>query len=217
VIDATCPLAAKVRAEARRLDRRGDTVVLIGHADHEETVGTLGELGGRGLLVRSVHDVASLRVPDPDRISYLMQTTLSVQHAADIVAALGQRFPHIVGPGSQDICYATSNRQQALTKVAQQCDVVLVVGSQNSSNSRRLLEVAQRNAPRAYLVEDVHAVQPRWLAGAASIGISAGASAPPFLVDELVLALRGLGAGPPAEHTSTTETIRFTLPKEVAR
>ncbi len=216
VIDATCPLVAKVHVEARRLDRRGDSVVLIGHAGHEEAEGTLGELGGRGLLVQSVQDAEQLEVPDPQRVSYLMQTTLSVEEAADIVAALTRRFPAIVGPGSDDICYATSNRQQALAAVADRADLVLVVGSGNSSNSRRLVEVAQRHGTPAHLVEDVHQVDPRWLPGVRTIGISAGASAPPTLVQDLVAVLSGMGPTRVEELATTTENVRFTLPKEVS-
>ncbi len=215
VIDATCPLVAKVHAEARRHDRRGRTVVLIGHDGHEETVGTLGELDGRGVLVQDVVDVASMEVPDPDRVSYLMQTTLAVDESAEIVAALRERFPRLTGPDTDDICYATSNRQQALVEVAERADVVLVVGSANSSNSRRLVEVAQRHGAAAHLVEDVHQVRPTWLAGADVVGVSAGASAPPALVDELVDVLHALGGGPVHEHRTATESITFTLPKEV--
>ncbi len=215
VIDATCPLVAKVHAEARRQDRRRETVVLVGHAGHEEAEGTLGELEGRGLLVESVADVESLQVPDPTRVSYLMQTTLAVDESSAVVDALRRRFPSLHGPPSDDICYATSNRQQALVEVAERSDVVLVVGSENSSNSRRLVEVAGRCGTPAYLVEDAGQVEPRWLSGAATVGVSAGASAPAPLVDELVEAVRALGGGRVDEHVTTDEPITFSLPKEV--
>ncbi|MEU8262617.1 4-hydroxy-3-methylbut-2-enyl diphosphate reductase [Micromonospora sp. NPDC048999] len=215
VIDATCPLVAKVHAEARRFAGRGDTVLLIGHAGHEETDGTLGEAPGRIRLVPDPATAETVWVDDPARVSYLVQTTLATDEVTGVVDALRQRFPALGGPGSDDICYATTNRQQAVTEVAARTDVVLVVGSGNSSNSRRLVEVAERAGARAYLVDDVSQVDLRWLAGAATIGVSAGASAPPALVDEVVAALTALGAGEVSEHTTTIEDVAFTLPKEV--
>ncbi|MEU3453526.1 4-hydroxy-3-methylbut-2-enyl diphosphate reductase [Micromonospora sp. NPDC006766] len=215
VIDATCPLVAKVHAEARRFAGRGDTVLLIGHAGHEETDGTLGEAPGRIRLVSDPATAETVRVDDPGRVSYLVQTTLATDEVTGVVDALRRRFPALTGPGSDDICYATTNRQQAVTEVAARTDIVLVVGSGNSSNSRRLVEVAERAGARAYLVDDVSRVDLRWLAGAATIGVSAGASAPPALVDEVVAALTALGAGEVSEHTTTVEDVAFTLPKEV--
>lgn len=215
VIDATCPLVTKVHAEARRYAGRGDTVLLIGHPGHEETEGTLGEAPERTRLVPDLAAAATVDVDDPARVSYLVQTTLAVDEAAEIVAALRRRFPALAGPPSDDICYATTNRQRAVAEVAAGCDVVLVLGSDNSSNSLRLAEVARRSGARAHLVEDAGRVDLRWLAGARSVGVTAGASAPPGLVDQLVAALRGLGATDVVEHTTTVEDVRFTLPKEV--
>ncbi|MFU8852859.1 4-hydroxy-3-methylbut-2-enyl diphosphate reductase [Micromonospora sp. SL1-18] len=215
VIDATCPLVAKVHTEARRFAGRGDTVLLIGHAGHEETDGTLGEAPGRIRLVPDPAAAEAVRVDDPDRVSYLVQTTLATDEVAGVVDALRRRFPALSGPGSDDICYATTNRQRAVTEVASRADVVLVVGSDNSSNSRRLVEVAERAGARAYLVDDVSRVDLRWLAGAATIGVSAGASAPPALVNEVVAALGALGAREVSVHTTIVEDVAFTLPKEV--
>jgi 4-hydroxy-3-methylbut-2-enyl diphosphate reductase len=217
VIDATCPLVEKVHAEARRFTARGDTVLLIGHAGHEEVDGTLGEAPGRIGLVQSAQDVPSLEVPDPERVTYLMQTTLAVDEAEEVVDALRARFPAIVGPGSADICYATSNRQNAVRKVAAEADLVLVVGSENSANSRRLVEVSRRDGAASHLVESVGEVRLEWLAGVETIGISAGASAPPNLVEELTEALAGLGATTVMTRSIGTESIAFTLPKEVRR
>ncbi|MFE9201358.1 4-hydroxy-3-methylbut-2-enyl diphosphate reductase [Micromonospora sp. NPDC007230] len=215
VIDATCPLVTKVHAEARRFAGRGDTVLLIGHAGHEETEGTLGEAPERIRLVPDAAAAETVQVTDPSRVSYLVQTTLAVDEAAGVVDALRRRFPALTGPGSDDICYATTNRQRAITVVAERADVVLVVGSTNSSNSRRLVEVAERAGARAHLVDDVGGVDPRWLAGATTVGVTAGASAPPGLVDELVAALTALGAREVSEHTAAVEDVSFTLPKEV--
>ena len=215
VVDATCPLVGKVHHEARRFARRGDTILFIGHAGHEETEGTLGQEPERTVLVQDESEVDGLEVPDPDRVSYLMQTTLAVDEADGIVAALRKRFPEMHGPSSDDICYATTNRQQAVRAVACDAELVIVVGSTNSSNSRRLVEVARREGARAYLVDDVGEVELDWLAGVTTIGVSAGASAPPELVSELVAAIGGLGRLDITERSVTTETVRFTLPKEV--
>nr|WP_308127807.1 4-hydroxy-3-methylbut-2-enyl diphosphate reductase [Frankia sp. CiP3] len=217
VIDATCPLVEKVHAEARRFTARGDTVLLIGHSGHEEVDGTLGEAPGKITLVESPDDVARLEVEDPERVTYLMQTTLAVDEAEEVVDALRDRFPSVVGPGSADICYATSNRQNAIRRVAIEADLVLVVGSQNSANSRRLVDVTEREGVPARLVGDVGEVDMRWLVGADTIGISAGASAPPTLVDELSRALSGLGPTTVAVRSVGTETISFHLPKELRR
>lgn len=215
VIDATCPLVAKVHTEARRAVERGDTVVLIGHAEHEEVEGTVGEAPERTVVVSTPTDVEQLRVADPERVSYLMQTTLSVDDAREIEQALLARFPTARGPATEDICYATSNRQHAVRRIAQDADVVLVVGSGNSSNSRRLVEVAQRAGAEAYLVEDVAAVRLEWLVGAPVVGVTAGASAPPSLVDELVAALEGLGVVEREEVAAAREDVVFELPREV--
>ncbi|MEU5693021.1 4-hydroxy-3-methylbut-2-enyl diphosphate reductase [Actinosynnema sp. NPDC020468] len=212
VVDATCPLVTKVHAEARRFAKRGDTVVLIGHAGHEEVEGTLGEAPDRTVLVESADDVARLEVADPDRVSYLTQTTLAVDETADVVAALKARFPNIKGPASDDICYATTNRQDALREVARDADLVLVVGSANSSNSVRLVELARRNGVPAHLVDDASDIRPEWLEGVRTVGLTAGASAPPRLVDEVV---EELGARDVQVRETARETIQFTLPGAV--
>jgi 4-hydroxy-3-methylbut-2-enyl diphosphate reductase len=215
VVDATCPLVGKVHHEARRFARRGDTILLIGHAGHEEIEGTLGEEPDHTILVQDESEVDTIEVPDPRRVSYLMQTTLAVDEADGIVTALRRKFPAMRGPSSDDICYATTNRQAAVRNVADDAELVLVVGSTNSSNSLRLVEVARRDGASAFLVDDVGEVDLAWLAGVTTIGVSAGASAPPELVTELVTALGGLGRLDIAERSVTTETVRFTLPKEV--
>ncbi len=215
VVDATCPLVGKVHHEARRFAKQGNTILFIGHAGHEETEGTLGEEPEHTILVQDESEVDTIEVPDPRRVSYLMQTTLAVDEADGIVAALRRKFPEIHGPSSDDICYATTNRQAAVRDVADAAELVLVLGSTNSSNSRRLVEVARRDGASAYLVDEVGEVQLDWLAGVTTIGVSAGASAPPELVTELVAALGGLGRLDIAERSVTTETVRFTLPKEV--
>ncbi|TCJ34237.1 4-hydroxy-3-methylbut-2-enyl diphosphate reductase [Parafrankia sp. BMG5.11] len=217
VIDATCPLVEKVHAEARRFTARGDTVLLIGHSGHEEVDGTLGEAPGRIQLVESAAAVEDLEVADPERVTYLMQTTLAVDEAEEVVDALRDRFPAVVGPGSADICYATSNRQNAVRRVAAEAELVLVVGSENSSNSRRLVEVSERDGVAAHLVESVEDVQLDWLKGVRTVGISAGASAPPLLVEELTAALSGLGSASVSVRSVGSESISFHLPKEVRR
>ncbi len=214
-IDATCPLVAKVHVEARRFAAEGYLVALIGHAGHEEVEGTLGEAPGAMVLLQSAADVAALRPADPEKVAYLMQTTLSADEANGIVDALLQRFPAARGPGSDDICYATTNRQLAVRAIAAESDLVLVAGSANSSNSRRLVETAQRAGTPAYLVDEVGDIELGWLAGMSTIGITAGASAPPEMVGEIVAALRGLGPVEVGERVLATESIRFSLPKEV--
>ncbi|MBC6462824.1 4-hydroxy-3-methylbut-2-enyl diphosphate reductase [Actinomadura sp. HBU206391] len=213
VIDATCPLVAKVHAEARRFAARGDLVVLIGHAGHEEVEGTLGEIPDRGVLVENVDDVAAL--PADRRVAYLMQTTLAADEAGHIAAAIRDRFPGAEGPRTDDICYATTNRQRAVQAVAGHADVVLVVGSANSSNSLRLAEVAAREGAAAHLIDDPGDIVLDWLAGARTVGLTAGASAPPRLVEAVVMALRGLGRVTLEESRVADETISFTLPLKV--
>ncbi|MEV0682207.1 4-hydroxy-3-methylbut-2-enyl diphosphate reductase [Actinosynnema sp. NPDC050436] len=212
VVDATCPLVMKVHSEARRFLARGDTVVLIGHAGHEEVEGTLGEDPDRIVLVATVEDVARLEVPDPARVSYLTQTTLAVDETTEVVAALRAKFPALRGPASDDICYATTNRQEAVREVAQDADLVLVVGSANSSNSVRLVELARRQGTPAHLIDDASEIRPEWLEGVRVIGVSAGASAPPELVEELITEL---GAWDVQVRETTKETITFTLPNAV--
>ncbi|HEX6762324.1 MAG TPA: 4-hydroxy-3-methylbut-2-enyl diphosphate reductase [Gaiellaceae bacterium] len=215
VIDATCPLVSKVHAEARRFAEAGNTVLLIGHAGHEEIEGTSGEAPGSTLLVEDVRDAERVQPPDPERVRFLTQTTLAVDETESIVATLSERFPALRGPSSDDICYATTNRQQAVREVARRSDVLLVVGSATSSNSQRLVEVAEREGTPAMLVDDERDVDLDWIAGADTIGISAGASAPESLVRRLVRSIDALGGATVAEQTSATESLRFNLPREV--
>jgi 4-hydroxy-3-methylbut-2-enyl diphosphate reductase len=215
VIDATCPLVAKVHSEARRFAGRGDTVFLIGHDGHDETEGTLGEVPGRIKLVQSAEEAEQVSAQDPEHVSFLMQTTLAVDDAADTVEVLRRRFPLIESSATDDICYATTNRQQAVRAIADESDLVIVLGSSNSSNSLRLVEVAQRSGARAQLVDDATEIRPEWLTGVTTIGITAGASAPPHLVDEVIGTLRALGPVDLVERVVTTEDIKFTLPKGV--
>jgi 4-hydroxy-3-methylbut-2-en-1-yl diphosphate reductase len=215
VIDATCPLVAKVHHEARRYLAQDYQIVLIGHAGHEEVIGTTGEDPERISLVQRPEDVAGLALEDHDRVAYLTQTTLAIDETAEVVAALQQRFPRLVGPRSQDICYATQNRQDAVRALANECDLVLVVGSANSSNTARLVEVARRAGRRAELVEDASDLRLGWLDGVTRVGLTAGASAPDALVTGLVDALRLLGPITLNEHRTTNETVQFSLPKQV--
>ncbi|WP_112238269.1 4-hydroxy-3-methylbut-2-enyl diphosphate reductase [Kribbella monticola] len=215
VVDATCPLVTKVHAEARRYAARGDTVVLIGHAGHEEVEGTLGEARDRTVLVETVEDVAALQVDDPERVSYLTQTTLAVDETSAVLDALRNKFRGLRGPESADICYATTNRQEALAAIADEADLVLVVGSANSSNSRRLVELARRRDTPAYLIDDAGGIRGEWLDGVRVVGLTAGASAPPRLVDEVVELLGQLGPVEVVERELTRETVHFTLPSAV--
>jgi len=215
VIDATCPLVSKVHAEARRFAADGYTVALIGHAGHEEVEGTLGEAPESTVLVQTAEDVAALRPSHDERVAYLMQTTLSVDEAAEVAGALRERFPSMRAPGSDDICYATTNRQAAVRAVAAESDLVLVAGSANSSNSVRLEETCERAGTPAHLIDGAADIQLGWLAGVSTIGLTAGASAPPAVVEEIISALSGLGPVTVSERTTTTESIRFGLPKEV--
>jgi 4-hydroxy-3-methylbut-2-enyl diphosphate reductase len=212
VVDATCPLVAKVHAEARRFAREGYDLVLIGHEGHEEIEGTVGEEPERTQVVASVEEAARIEVRDPERVAYLTQTTLAVDETASVVDALRTRFPALAGPASDDICYATQNRQDAVRELASDCDAVLVVGSRNSSNSRRLVEVANRAGCQAELVDGPAELPLSLLAGRRRIGLTAGASAPEALVQEVVSALRGLGPATVSERSTTTEDVHFKLP-----
>jgi 4-hydroxy-3-methylbut-2-enyl diphosphate reductase len=216
VIDATCPLVAKVHSEARRFVARGDTVLLIGHDGHDETEGTLGEVPGRIRLVQNAAEAAQVQVENPDKVAVLMQTTLAADEAAESVDVLRRRFPLIESSPTDDICYATTNRQRAVREIARESDVVIVVGSKNSSNSLRLVEVAERCGAPAHLVDDANEILPDWLEGAATVGITAGASAPPHLVDEVIGTLRALGPVDVDERVVAREDITFTLPRGVA-
>jgi 4-hydroxy-3-methylbut-2-en-1-yl diphosphate reductase len=212
VIDATCPLVTKVHAEARRFAARGDTVVLIGHVDHEEVEGTLGEAPESMVVVENRTDVADLQISDPARVAYLTQTTLAVDETAEVIEALRARFPTAAGPESDDICYATTNRQHAIARVAARVEVVLVVGSVNSSNSVRLVEVARKQGCPAYLIDDASGIDPAWLEGATTIGVTAGASAPHHLVQQVIDYLQPTTV---REHTFTREHVEFVVPKQV--
>jgi 4-hydroxy-3-methylbut-2-en-1-yl diphosphate reductase len=217
VVDATCPLVTKVHAEARRYAARGDTVVLIGHAGHEEVEGTMGEAFEQTVLVETVEDVAALQVDDPGRVSYLTQTTLAVDETTAVLDALRNKFTGLKGPESADICYATTNRQEALAAIADEADLVLVVGSTNSSNSKRLVELAEKRGTPAYLIDDAGGIRGEWLDGVQVVGLTAGASAPPRLVDGVVELLTQLGPVEVVERELTQETIHFTLPSAVRR
>ncbi|MGW9171619.1 4-hydroxy-3-methylbut-2-enyl diphosphate reductase [Streptomyces decoyicus] len=215
VIDATCPLVTKVHAEAKRFAGRGDTVVLIGHAGHEEVEGTLGEAPDRTVLVQNAAEAARLEVEDPEAVSFLMQTTLAMSEATEVAEALAGRFPSIKAPQSEDICYASTNRQRAVEEIAGRVDLLLVVGSPNSSNSVRLKELAERMGTPAQLVDDASDFALERLHGARRIGLTAGASAPDALVQEIVATLRALGTVTVTEHQVATENVTFQLPKEL--
>ena len=214
-VDATCPLVSKVHAEARRFADDGYQVALIGHAGHEEVEGTLGEAPDSTVLVQTVADVAKLVPPQPGKLAYLMQTTLAVDEASGLAGAITSRFPDVRGPRNDDICYATTNRQNAVRAVADEADLVLVAGSANSSNSVRLVERSERAGTPAHLIDGADDIQLGWLAGVSTVGLTAGASAPPAVVEEIIDALRGLGPVRVSERVITTESIRFGLPKEV--
>src|ERR1035437_8545625 len=215
VIDATCPLVTKVHLEAVRFARGGFSIVLIGHKDHDEVIGTLGEVPGRSSLVETVEDVDRLEFPDPLRVRYLTQTTLSLDETRDIITRLKQRFPFIQGPPAQDICYATENRQMAVKAVSQVVDLLLVVGSQNSSNSKRLVEVGDNFGVRSFLVNDCSDVDPVWLEGVKNVGVTAGASAPEHLVLELIDFLKDAGYRQMEAIELVDEDVRFSLPSEL--
>jgi 4-hydroxy-3-methylbut-2-enyl diphosphate reductase len=215
VIDATCPLVTKVHLEAVRFARDGYSIVLIGHKDHDEVIGTLGEVPERSYLVETVDDVDRLILPDPARVRYLTQTTLSLDETREIVSRLEQRFPEIQGPPAQDICYATENRQMAVKAISEFCDLLLVVGSQNSSNSKRLVEVGDNFGIRSYLVNDRADVDPDWLEAVRNVGVTAGASAPEHLVQNLIEFLQGLGFRQMEEIELVDEDVRFSLPAEL--
>jgi 4-hydroxy-3-methylbut-2-en-1-yl diphosphate reductase len=217
VIDATCPLVTKVHVEAVKFAKQGYSLVLIGHRDHDEIEGTLGEAPDVTQVVSNVEEVQSLVVPDPERVAYLTQTTLSLDEARDIITALKARFPKIVGPHSQDICYATENRQVAVKNVAHEADLVLVVGSDNSSNSNRLVEVSRNLSTQSYLIENSGAIRPEWLEGVKTVVLTAGASAPEVLVEDVVNYLRQKGFGSVEEVEVMPENVRFGLPPEIVQ
>jgi 4-hydroxy-3-methylbut-2-enyl diphosphate reductase len=215
VIDATCPLVTKVHLEAIKFAQEGYSIILIGHEGHEEVEGTIGEAPHCTYLVQSVEDVERLQVPNPEKVAYLTQTTLSVDDTAEIVAALKRKFPKIVGPRTDDICYATQNRQNAVKALAKQVDVILVIGSQNSSNSQRLKEVAISNGCPAYLIDGAEHIQTEWLIDAESVGVTSGASAPEILVKQVIQRLQELGATEVVELRLTEERVQFAPPPEL--
>jgi 4-hydroxy-3-methylbut-2-enyl diphosphate reductase len=214
-IDATCPLVTKVHVEARRFAADGYAIVMIGHEGHEEVEGTMGEAPESIVLVQTVEEVASLRIPDPERVAFITQTTLSVDETAEIIAALRAKFPAIVSSKSDDICYATTNRQIAVKQLARECDLVLVIGSTNSSNSNRLVEVAREHGAASHLIDNHTQVQEEWLAGVETVGITSGASAPEELVERLVDFFRDRGVDDVSELRTVHEDVRFMLPKEI--
>ncbi len=217
VFDATCPLVTKVHVEVMRMLRAGQEVVMIGHRGHPETEGTMGQAPNGMHLVETVADVAALQVADPERLAYVTQTTLSIDDAKAIVAELRKRFPAIRGPKKDDICYATQNRQDAVKFMAPQCDVVIVVGSPNSSNSNRLREVAENMGAHAYMVDRAADLRPEWIAGKRRVGVTAGASAPQVLVDELIVRLKEMGAQSVRQLEGITENVVFSLPRALAQ
>lgn len=215
VIDATCSMVNRLHGQALRFAEQGDTVIVVGHAGHEEVEGILGEAPGHIVLVRSVEEAGRIRVADPSRVSCLTQTTLSVHETAEVVNALRGRFPELKGPAPEDTCYATTNRQNALRVIAVESDLVLVVGSKNSANCRQLVEVARRTGSAAHLVEDLGDIRPRWLAEARTIGVTSGASAPPPLVNAVIRTLGGLGPIEVEKRETARETNGFRLPSAV--
>jgi len=215
VIDATCPLVTKVHVEAVKFAKEGYSLILIGHHDHDEVIGTLGEAPLVTQVVGSPEQVDSLTVADPNRVAYLTQTTLSLDETRDIIEALRQRFPNIQGPAAQDICYATENRQVAVKEVASEADLLLVVGSDNSSNSNRLVEVARNLGTNAHLIDSFRNIRPQWLAGVRTIALTAGASAPECLVEEVVKFLATAGFSNVKEVEVMPENVRFGLPPEI--
>jgi 4-hydroxy-3-methylbut-2-en-1-yl diphosphate reductase len=213
VFDATCPLVTKVHAEVGRMREQGREVVMIGHAGHPEVEGTMGQASSGIYLVESVADVERLEVRDPEHLAYVTQTTLSIDDAAQVVTALRQRFPLVVGPKKDDICYATQNRQDAVRALSPQCEVVIVVGSPNSSNSNRLREVAAKHGAIAYMIDRADQVEARWIEGKRRVGVTAGASAPELLVEEVIARLKLLGATEVRELAGALEKVAFPMPR----
>jgi 4-hydroxy-3-methylbut-2-en-1-yl diphosphate reductase len=214
-IDATCPLVTKVHVEARKFAADGYTIILIGHEGHEEVEGTTGEAPASITLVQTADEVDRLEVDDPERVAFITQTTLSVDETDEIIAALRRKFPSIVSPKSDDICYATTNRQIAVKQLARECDLVLVIGSTNSSNSNRLVEVAREHGAHSHLIDNHTQVREEWLEGVETVGITSGASAPEELVERLVQLFRDRGASDISELRTVDEDVRFMLPKEI--
>jgi len=216
-IDATCPLVTKVHVEAKKFAAEGYTIVLIGHAGHEEVEGTMGEAPDDMVLIETEEDVDRLEVENPDKLAYLTQTTLSVDETRTIINRLRSRFPNVIGPRTDDICYATTNRQAAVKQMAEHCDLVLVIGSRNSSNSNRLVEVARDHGAESYLIDNADQVDDEWLKDARVVGISSGASAPELLVQQLVDFFRARGTADVSEFDVIHEDVRFMLPKTIRK
>jgi 4-hydroxy-3-methylbut-2-en-1-yl diphosphate reductase len=214
-IDATCPLVTKVHVEARKFAEQGYTIVLIGHEGHEEVEGTMGEAPSNVVLVQTEEEVETLEVDDPDRTAYITQTTLSVDETTSIIEALKRKFPKITGPKTDDICYATTNRQMAVKDLARECELVLVIGSTNSSNSNRLVEVAREHGADSHLIDNHLQVDESWLEGVDTVGITSGASAPEELVERLVAYFRDRGASEISELRTVDEDVRFMLPSKI--
>ncbi len=215
VVDATCPLVTKVHVEAIKFAKEGHSLVLIGHHDHDEVVGTLGEAPDVTYVIATPEEVETLEVPDPNRVAYLTQTTLSLDETVHVIEALKKKFPNIRGPHAQDICYATENRQTAVKDVSADCDLLLVVGSDNSSNSNRLVEVARNLKTNSHLIENYRAIRPEWLEGVQTVGVTAGASAPEILVEQVVEFLTSKGYTNLKEVEVMPENVRFGLPPEI--
>jgi 4-hydroxy-3-methylbut-2-enyl diphosphate reductase len=214
-IDATCPLVTKVHVEAKKFAAQGYTIILVGHAGHEEVEGTMGEAPDRIVLIESAEDVERLEVEDPEKLAYISQTTLSVDETREIIHRLRERFPGIIGPRTDDICYATTNRQAAVKELARECDLVLVIGSRNSSNSNRLVEVAREQGCASHLIDHLEQVREEWLAGKRVVGVTSGASAPEQLVQRLVEFFRARGTTDVRELEVVKEDVRFMLPKAI--
>jgi 4-hydroxy-3-methylbut-2-enyl diphosphate reductase len=213
VVDATCPLVTKVHQEARKFAGKGYDIVLVGHEGHEEVIGTMGEAPRAIHLVGDEREAAAVEIADPDKVAYLTQTTLSVDETQSVIGVLRDRFPVLAGPRSDDICYATQNRQSAVKELADQCQLILVIGAENSSNSKRLVEVARSLGCASHLIPEASAVDPAWFEGVDTVGVTSGASAPEWLVDELVDALRQRGAGEVREVQVVPEDVHFSLPR----
>ncbi|MFN3476211.1 MAG: 4-hydroxy-3-methylbut-2-enyl diphosphate reductase [Candidatus Methylomirabilales bacterium] len=216
-IDATCPLVTKVHQEAIRFVKEGRSIILVGHEGHDEVVGTMGEAPDHIQLVGSVEEAETVQVPDPDRVAVITQTTLSVDDTKEIIEVLKRRFPKLITPSKDDICYATQNRQTAVKQIAKEADLILVLGSENSSNSNRLKEVSESVGIRAYLIDDVSEIDPTWLEGAQCVGITAGASAPEYLVQEVVEYFKKMGVEEIKEVEAIREEVSFSLPPELIK
>lgn len=214
-LDATCPLVSKVHVEGRRYAAQGREVVLIGHAGHPEVEGTMGQVPGGVHLISTARDVAGLQVKDPDKLAYVTQTTLSVDDTREVIDALKRKFPSIVGPDTKDICYATQNRQRAVRELAEQVDLILVIGAPNSSNSNRLREIAEELGVKSHLIENAGQLDPKWLDGVASVGVTAGASAPDVLVQEVVTKLQNLNPVQLSVMEGIAENVKFRLPPQL--